>query len=185
MPHPSPPASRAADLWSRIVVDDSACEVDDLAPCGGVTVTVPGDQGWDELVALAVESSWPGIEALSGIRGDVAEVVRANVTAHGQNAADVVASVRTWDRSTDAQRTLAWGDCRFGPGTSSLQEQLPDGRDRYEILDVALLFKQGDLTAPVRDEELAASLGVAPGERVPLGTVREALVGAGDGSTHA
>lgn len=178
MAHTSRPAS-LPDLLALpgVRVDDSACDVDGLSPCGGVTVTAPGDQAWDELVALAVASSWPGLEWLSGTRGDVAEVVRTNATAHGQSVGDVVASVRTWDRSTDAQRTLAWGDCRFGPGTSRLQELLPDGQERYEILDVTLLFKQGDLTAPLQDEELAELLGVTVGERVRLGAVREALLG--------
>lgn len=177
MAHTSRPAP-VADLISLpgIRVDDSACDVDDLAPCGGVTVTVPGELGWDELVALAVSSSWPGVEALSGVAGDVAEVVRADASSHGQSVADVVASVRTWDRSTDRQRTLAWGDCRFGTDTPTLAERLPDGRERYQILDVTLLFKQGDLTGPVRDEELAAMLDVAPGQRVPLSAVREVLV---------
>lgn len=159
----------------RVVVDDSACDVDDLSPCGGVTVTVPGDQPWDELVDLAVRSSWPGVEALSGLGGDVAGAVRDNLSAHGQAVADTVASVRTWDRATDAQRTFAWGDLGFGEGRSALQERLPDGDHRFRVLDVALLFRLGDL-APVRDPGLARRLGVRPGERVPLADVRAAVL---------
>lgn len=158
-----------------ILVDDSACDVDDLSPCGGVTVTVPGEHVWDDLVALAVESSWPGLEALSGLPGDVADAVRGNLSAHGQAVADAVASVRTWDRAEDVQRTFAWGDLRLGEGTSVLQERLADGHYRYQVLDVALLFKQGDLS-PVRDEELARRLGVRTGERVPLADVRAAVL---------
>ncbi|AXH96972.1 UDP-N-acetylmuramate dehydrogenase [Ornithinimicrobium avium] len=169
-------ASPSSGVLAGIVVDDSACDVDDLSPCGGVRVTVPGEQRWDELVELAVGSEWPGLELLSGVPGTVAEVVRANVAAHGQEPSGTVASVRTWDRSTDAQRTFAWGDCRFGPGTSQLQETLPGGRGRYQILDVTFLFKQGDLTAPVRDAQLAALLGVRPGHRVPITAVRSAVL---------
>ena len=159
----------------HILVDDSACDVDDLSPCGGVTATVPGEQGWDDLVALAVDSSWPGVEALSGLPGDVAEAVRHNLSAHGQAVADTVSSVRTWDRAKDAQRTFTWGDLRFGEGTSVLQERLADGRYRFEVLDVALLFKLGDLSS-VRDAELARRLGVRTGERVPLADVRDAVL---------
>lgn len=162
-----------------IVVDASACDADDLSPCGGVGVTVPGGQVWDELVALAVDSGWPGLELVSGVPGTVAEVVRDNVAAHGQQPAQTVASVRTWDNATDAQRTLAWADCRFGPGTSRLQERLPDGRERFQVLEVSFLFRQGDLTAPVRGTELAALLGVAPGERVPIGAARRAVLAPG------
>lgn len=159
-----------------IVVDDSACDPDDLSPCGGVAVTVPADHPWDELVALAVTSGWPGVEACSGVPGTVADIVRANVTAHGQVATDVVSSVRTWDRQADAQRTFAWGDCGFEEGRSRFQELLPDGRERFDILDVSLLFKQGDLTAPITDAKLAKLIGVLPGARVPIGDLRAAIL---------
>lgn len=162
-------------LITGIIVDNSACEVNDLAPCGGVQVTVPSSEEWDALTARAVDSDWVGIEALSGIGGTVGEVVRSNVAAHGQAVADTVISVRTWDRASDAQRTLPLVGCGFGPGTSRMMEVLPDGSERFEILDVAFLFKQGDLTTPIRDEALAVALGVAVGGRVPLAAVREAV----------
>lgn len=158
-----------------IVVDDSACQVDDLAPCGGVTVRTPGDQDWDELVDLAVASDWPGLEALAGAADTVTGAVRADVTHLGQKVSDVVASVRTWDRAEDRQRTLAWGDCRFGTDRPRLQETLADGGLRYDILEVSWLVKLGDLTAPVRDLELARLLDVEPGTRVPLAAVRDVI----------
>ena len=161
-----------------IVVDDSACDPDDLSPCGGVAVTVSGAEHWDVLVERAVTSGWPGVEALSGVLGTVADIVRANARAHGQAATDVVSSVRTWDRQTDAQRTFAWVDCGFDAGSSRFQELLPDGRERFDILDVSLLFKQGDLTAPITDEDLASRVGATLGERVPLHEVRGAVLGA-------
>ena len=160
-----------------IIVDDSACEVDDLAYCGGVQVSVPGYEGWDDFVARAVASDWVGIEALSGIPGTVADVVRVNGAAHGQAVADTLVSVRTWDRSLDAQKTLPLVDCNFGPGTSRLLETLGDGSRRFQLLDVSFLFKQGDLTTPIRDGALADALGIERGGRVPLGAVRAAMRG--------
>ncbi len=158
-----------------IVVDDSSCEVDDLAYCGGVQVIVPATQGWDDLVARAVASDWVGIEALSAIPGTVGDAVCANVSAHGQAVADTVVSVRTWDRSVDAQRTFPLADCTFGSGTSAFQESLADGSERFQILDVAFLFRQGDLTTPIVEEGLARLMGIDVGNRVPLGAVREAV----------
>jgi UDP-N-acetylmuramate dehydrogenase len=82
--------------------------------------------------------------------------------------ADVVASVRAVDRTDGARRSFAFAECGFVPGGSRLAERLPDGGFRYEILDVAFLLRQGDLTAPIRDDDLARALGVEPGTRVPL-----------------
>ncbi len=159
-----------------ITVDDSACDVDDLAVCGGVEVTVPAGEEWDVLVARAVADDWVGIEALSGISGTVADAVRRNASRFGASVADVVTSVRTWDRTQDAQRTFAAVDCGFGEGISRFVEAA-DGGERYEILDVVFLFRQGDLTRPIADADLAAALGVEPGDRVPLRVVRDALTG--------
>lgn len=162
---------------SGIVVDDSACEVDDLAYCGGVQVTVPPIEGWDDFVERAVASDWVGVEALSGIPGTVGDAVRANAAAHGQAVADTIVSVRTWDRAADAQKTFPLVDCKFGPHSSRFQETLPDGSERFELLDVCFLFRQGDLTNPIRDGALAEALGIEVGGRVALGAVREAVQG--------
>ncbi|MHA6523337.1 hypothetical protein [Tessaracoccus sp. G1721] len=156
------------------VIDDSACETDDLAFCGGVQVTVGADEAWDELVERAVAEGWTGIEALAGIPGTVADVVRVNGAAHGQAVADTLASVRTWDRAADAQRTFPVVDCGFVEGGSRFQEQLGDGGPRYQLLDVAFLFRQGDVSRPVVDSVLAGALSVAVGARVPLADVRAA-----------
>ncbi|MCK6210054.1 hypothetical protein KZX45_05800 [Georgenia sp. EYE_87] len=153
---------------SRIVVDASACELDDLAPCGGVDVTVGGDVDWGEFVERAATSGWPGVERLGGMPGTVADAVRSNAEVDGQAVADVVASVGTWDRAADRTRTFAYAECEFGPSTSRFEERLPDGQHRYDILDVSFLFKQGDMTTPIRDPELAALLGIESGDRLPL-----------------
>lgn len=158
-----------------IVVDDSACEVDNLAPCGGVQVTVPASEEWDRLVARAVDSDWVGIESLSGIAGTVGDVIRANGAAYGQAVADTVISVRTWDRAADRQKTFPLVDCHFGAGTSRFQEVMDDETVRFDILDIAFLFRQGDLTAPIRDQALSGALGIDVGVRVPLAAVREAV----------
>jgi UDP-N-acetylmuramate dehydrogenase len=165
---------------SQIVVDASACEMDDLAPCGGVDVTVGGDVNWGEFVERAVTSGWPGVERLGGKPGTVADVIRTNAEADAQAVADVVASVGTWDRAADRARTFAYVECEFGPSTSRFEERLPDGRYRYDVVDVSFLFKQGDLTTPIRDPELAERLGIEPGDRLPLTEYAARQGGLGD-----
>ena len=159
-----------------ITVDDSACEVDDLAYCGGIVVKIGPDQSWDALVERAVESDWRGIEALSGIEGSVGDVVTRNASAYSYSVADAVYSVRTWDHSRDAQKTFPMVSCQFGTGESRFQEELPGGGPRFEILDVSFLFKQGDYTLPIQDEELAAMLGIAVGDRATLKAVRDTIL---------
>ena len=157
----------------QIAVDASACDLDDLAPCGGIDVTVGADVDWGELVQRAVTSSWPGVERLSGFTGTVADVVRANAEADGQAVADVVASVTARDLAEDRTRGFSFSECEFGPGTSRFQERLPDGGYRYDVVEVSFLFEQGDKTKPIRDPELAALLGIEPGERLSLGEYAE------------
>lgn len=156
-------------------VDSTGCDLDDLAFCGAVQVRVGADEQWAPLVERAVASGWVGVEALTGVAGSVDHVTRHNASRYGQAVADTVVAVRTWDRATDAQRTFPFADCGFRSGGSRFQERLSDGSIRFEILDVAFLFKQGDLCGPVQDPELAAALGIPTGGRAPLEEVRDAV----------
>lgn len=165
------------DRTAGMSVDESGCDADSLAFCGGVTVTVASGEPWDAFVATAVDREWVGLEALSGRPGTVGEVVAAGTEAFGRSVADTVAAVRTWDRERHAQRTLPFVDCAFGADGSLMSRDLrPDGTPRYVVLDVSFLLRQGDLTTPVTDERLAALLGSAPGERVPTARVRQAVL---------
>lgn len=158
-----------------VTVDSTGCDADDLAFCGAVQVTVGADEAWDSLVERAVACGWVGIESLADVGGSVADVTRGNESVCGQAVADTVVAVRTWDRETDAQRTFPHIECGFRPGGSRFQEVLADGSRRFEILDVAFLFKQGDLTGPVSDPALAGMLGIEIGQRVSLAEVRDAV----------
>lgn len=158
-----------------VSVDSAGCDVDDLAFCGAVQVRVGAAEAWGAVVERAVDSGWVGIESLAGAGGSVADVTRVNTSAYGQAVADTVAAVRAWDRETDARRTFPFIECGFRPGGSRFQEVLADGSLRFEILDVAFLFKQGDLTGPVSNPALASALGIEIGQRVPLAEVRDAV----------
>ncbi len=146
---------------------------DDLACLGATTVRAQAGEDWDAFVARACSSGWVGIEALSGIPGAVGATPIQNVGAYGQEVAQTIASVRTWDRVGRAQRTFAAADCGFGYRHSRFKAE----PGRYVVLEVTFLFKQGTLSAPVAYAELARTLGVAPGERAPLADVRSAVLG--------
>jgi UDP-N-acetylmuramate dehydrogenase len=140
--------------------------------CGGIFVTVAAGESWDELVARAVAEGWRGVEALSGIPGSVGATPIQTVGAYGQEVADTVASVRCWDRTRAAQRTLATTDCGFGYRTSRFKQE----PGRYLVLSVTLQLTRGDRGAPVRYAELARTLGVEPGGTAPAAAVREAVL---------
>ncbi len=141
--------------------------------CGGAFVTVAAGEVWDDLVVRAVEHRWVGVEALSGIPGRVGATPIQNVGAYGQEVAQTIARVRTWDRVAGAQRTFAAVDCGFGYRTSRFKEE----PGRYVVLDVTFQLRWGDLGAPVAYAELARTLGVEQGERAPSARVREAVLG--------
>jgi UDP-N-acetylmuramate dehydrogenase len=141
--------------------------------CGGAFVKVAAGEVWDDLVALAVDRGWAGVEALSGIPGSVGATPIQNVGAYGQEVAETIASVRCWDREEGAVRTLAAADCGFGYRSSRFKRD----PGRFLVLEVTFQLRLGDLGAPVRYAELARALGVDTGDRPPASMVREAVLG--------
>ena len=140
--------------------------------CSGAMVTVAAGEPWDPFVAFAVERGFVGVEALSGIPGSVGATPIQNVGAYGQEVAQTIASVRCWDREKRAVRTFAAGDCGFGYRTSRFKEH----PQQYVVLSVTFQFRLGDLSAPIRYAELARSLGVQVGDRVPMTEVRDTVL---------
>ncbi|QBX54861.1 UDP-N-acetylmuramate dehydrogenase [Nocardioides seonyuensis] len=157
---------------SGVHVDTDACEADTLAACGGVVLTVAAGEGWDALVDRAVASGWAGVEALSGIPGAVGSTPIQNVGAYGQEVAQTIARVRTWDRVAGAQRTFAAAECGFSYRGSRFKADPA----RYVVLEVTFQLRQGTMSEPVAYAELARALEVGPGERAPLAAVRESVL---------
>ena len=155
-----------------VLVRTRGVEVD-ADSCGGASVRVAAGEDWDALVARAVEVGWVGVEALSGIPGSVGATPVQNVGAYGQEVAQSIASVRTWDRVERRQRTFANADCGFGYRTSRFKAE----PGRWLVLDVTFQLPLGDLGAPVSYAELAHRLGTVPGQRRPLTEVRSAVLG--------
>jgi UDP-N-acetylmuramate dehydrogenase len=140
--------------------------------CGGAYVEVGAGEDWDDVVAAAVENDWVGIEALSGIPGTAGATPIQNVGAYGQEVAQTIARVRTWDRTDGQIRSFASADCGFGYRTSRFKQE----PERYVVLDTTFQFRLGERGAPVQYAELADALGVAIGERAQSRDVREAVL---------
>ena len=139
--------------------------------CGGVLVRVGAGVVWDELVARAVAEGWSGVEALSGIPGSAGATPVQNVGAYGQEVAQTIASVRVWDRGAQQVRTFAALDCAF-----TYRHSIFKATTRFVVLDVLFQLVPSELSQPVGYADLARQLGVAPGERVPLGEAREGVL---------
>jgi UDP-N-acetylmuramate dehydrogenase len=147
----------------------------------GITVTDSGDgvaeltaqagQIWDDVVAFAVAEQLSGLECLAGIPGSAGATPIQNVGAYGQEVAQTIAGVRVYDRATDRVLDLSPAECGFGYRSSVFKH-----RDRHVVLAVTFRLVRSPLSAPVRYAELARALGVAPGDRAPLATVRAAVL---------
>ena len=140
----------------------------DYDACSGGMITVAAGVEWDDFVRQTVSAGFSGIETLSGIPGRVGAAPIQNIGAYGQEFSNVVARVRTWDRSSGSQKTFTANQCEFGYRTS-IFKRCPD---RYVILDVTIQLQRGELSIPITYPELARELGIAPGERTDVNQVR-------------
>jgi UDP-N-acetylmuramate dehydrogenase len=137
-----------------------------------VLVTVAAGEVLDDLVAWTVAQGWSGLEALSGVPGLVGAAPVQNVGAYGAELAAVVARVRVFDRRADRVRVLEAADCGFAYRDSDFKRR----PDRHVILSLDLRLTPSNLSAPIRQAELARRLGVEPGATAPLAAVRRAVL---------
>jgi UDP-N-acetylmuramate dehydrogenase len=146
-------------------------EVASSDQCSGTSVQVAAGEPWDDVVRRAVDEGWVGIEALSGIPGSTGATPVQNVGAYGQEVAQTISSVRTWDRQEQRVRTFAAAECGF-TYRSSMFKLSP----RFVVLDVTFQLPFGDRSAPIGYADLARELDVSLGSRVPLAQAREAVL---------
>jgi UDP-N-acetylmuramate dehydrogenase len=160
----------------------------------GAAVTVAAGEEWDSVVAWSLSEGLAGLECLSGIPGLAGATPIQNVGAYGQEVAETITSVAVYDRHTATVTGLAAASCGFGYRTSAFKRDIagragarrgsggggwghPGGvTGRYVVLGVTFHLQRSALSAPVRYRELAATLGVAEGERAPLADVRAAVL---------
>jgi UDP-N-acetylmuramate dehydrogenase len=161
----------ADDGWPGLVVlvrTDSLTVQDE-----GDTVLLEADAGlpWDAFVARTVADGLSGLAAMSGIPGSVGATPVQNVGAYGSEIADVLESLRVYDRVTGAVEDWPAERCGFGFRTSAFKHT-----DRYVVLTVRLRLRRSADAPPIRYLELARRLGVEPGRSAPSADVRDVVL---------
>jgi UDP-N-acetylmuramate dehydrogenase len=144
----------------------------DVASCSGAVLTVAAGEPWDAFVASTLEQEFSGLETMAGIPGLVGATPIQNVGAYGTEVSQLITTVRTLDRSTGRIRTFFAVECGFGYRSSRFKNEL----GRYLVLSVTFQLRLGSLSAPIRYPELARTLGVAVGARVPAREVAAAVL---------
>ncbi|MBS5977235.1 MAG: UDP-N-acetylmuramate dehydrogenase [Actinomyces urogenitalis] len=179
----------AADAgFDGLVLRDARQEVSLLADdrCGGVEISATAGTTWDDLVRQAVACEWGGFETLSGIPGTVGAAPVQNIGAYGTEVAELLASVRVWDRSAGQAVQLPLSRLQLSYRDSALKRSLTDPQvgegwtwgptGRWVVLSATFSVRQASLSAPIAYSQLAQALGVSLGERVDSRAVREAVL---------
>jgi UDP-N-acetylmuramate dehydrogenase len=142
----------------------------------GDLLHVAAGEPWDTVVAHAVENGLSGIEALSGIPGSAGAAPVQNVGAYGQELSAVLDSVDFLDAASGDRVRLAASDLELGYRSSALKDSAERPGRRGIVLSLDLRLEASELSAPIAYDQLAAALGAAPGDRVPLADVRAAVL---------
>jgi UDP-N-acetylmuramate dehydrogenase len=140
----------------------------------GDQVTVAAGEDWDTVVAWTVAAGLAGLECLSGIPGLTGATPIQNVGAYGQEVAETITAVRTYDRVTRQKGMIPNGRCGFGYRTSVFRR---DDAHRHIVLAVTFRLAAQPVSCPLRYAELAAALGVAVGDQVAGTRARSAVLG--------
>lgn len=169
------------DLFDGVVLRDARSDIvlTQEGGCEGANLRVLGGTSWDALVVHTIENEWMGLEALSGIPGTVGAAPVQNIGAYGQEVASSVARVRVWDRQKNQSAEFTLSDLKFGYRTSILKESMADGwgpSPRYIVLHVDFQLRLASMSAPIQYAQLAKTLGVEAGKRVPAVDVRAAVL---------
>lgn len=137
-----------------------------------VLVDVDAGQPWDEVVELAVDQGWSGIETLSGIPGCAGATPVQNVGAYGSDMSRVLESVDVWDRVA-AQRSV-WPVAAVG---LRYRDSAFKHSDRYVVLSARLRLRVSESSIPLEYGQVAAAVEVSIGRSAPLSEVRAAVLG--------
>ena len=153
----------------RVETTGNSYEID---ACSGGTLTVSAGSDWDEFVALTIDKGLANLESLSGIPGTIGGAPIQNIGAYGHEVSEVIARVRTYDRTKQEIKTFMASECNFSYRSSIFKES----SGRYVILDVTFQLRKGEQSLPIGYAELANELGVEIGARVEISKVREAVL---------
>jgi UDP-N-acetylmuramate dehydrogenase len=139
---------------------------------GSVLVTVEAGEDWDAVVAATVADGLGGLECLSGIPGRTGATPVQNVGAYGVEIAELLVDVDLYDRRSGTVRAhVPAASLGLGYRTSVLKST-----GSAIVLRVRFALPGGAESMPIRYAELARTLGVEQGSRVPAGVAREAVL---------
>jgi UDP-N-acetylmuramate dehydrogenase len=141
-------------------------------PDGSVLLTVEAGEDWDAVVAGTVADGLGGLECLSGIPGRTGATPVQNVGAYGVEISELLVDVDLYERGADRiRRHVPAAELGLGYRTSTLK-----GRADEVVLRVRFALPGHSDSAPVRYPELARTLGVQVGSRVPAPLARDAVL---------
>ena len=144
----------------------------EIDACSGGLLTVAAGEDWDEFVAFTIEKGLANLESLSGIPGTIGGSPIQNIGAYGHEVGEVIARLRTYDRTEKKVVTFTADQCEFSYRNSKFKKESP----RYVILDVTFHLRNGEMSLPVGYAELAKELSVEIGARAPISEVRAAVL---------
>ncbi|EGD54391.1 UDP-N-acetylmuramate dehydrogenase [Gordonia neofelifaecis] len=150
---------------TAVLIATSGIEYGDEA--GRPYVTAEAGNDWDALVADTVAAGFGGLECLSGIPGAAGTTPVQNVGAYGVEVADVLRSVRLFDRATGSVEWVSPESLGMAYRTSVLK-----GRDDHVVLAVSFWLNPDGVSAPIAYRELARVLGVDEGGTTEAAQVR-------------
>ena len=162
----------ADDFKGQVIKIASTGIENDSTVCAGAWVTVQAGHTWDDFVQTAVKNGWLGVEALSGIPGTVGATPIQNVGAYGQQVSETIAQVRAWNRETKKIEIIFSANCEFGY-RSSVFKQFPN---RWVILSVTFQLPLGELSSPIKYNELAVYFDCEIGDRVTAHDLRNGVL---------
>ena len=144
----------------------------EIDACSGGLLTVAAGEDWDEFVAFTIEKGLANLESLSGIPGTIGGSPIQNIGAYGHEVGEVIARLRTYDRTEKKVVTFTADQCEFSYRNSKFKKESP----RYVVLDVTFHLRNGEMSLPVGYAELAKELSVEIGARAPISQVRAAVL---------
>lgn len=144
----------------------------EIDACSGGMLQVAAGVDWDSFVAFTLEKNLANLESLSGIPGTVGAAPIQNIGAYGHEVGEVIARVRTYDRVAREIKTFTASECEFEYRNSLFKKS----GERYVVLDVTFQLRRGEESLPIMYEELAKSLNVEIGARVPTQILREKVL---------
>jgi UDP-N-acetylmuramate dehydrogenase len=137
-----------------------------------VEITAGAGMNWDDFVADAVDQGLSGVETLSGIPGTVGASPIQNIGAYGSEVKTSIKSLQIVDGSTGKSRILNNDELKF----SYRYSMLKDLTSRFIIENVTFKLKREKNSKITNYPQVAESLGVNPGESVPVKELRKVII---------